>query len=246
MTEKIKESRKTEDRGRYEAEHLESEEEYYIKAFKRLDKTGKHTWNWAACIFGCSWMAYRKMYLYTLFFILIIVVFRLCAFSLVSFNMYGTFLSPDLFKYQHPVLYQSIFVCSWGICCIFTGYFGNALYYNAIKKRIRKGYHLLQKYCPTSIPSALAIIYCPLICFADWIAYKLQLKTDVKSEVNEETVRAYLNPNKKIHIAVKIANVLVCYIFLVGLFVAPAKKNEKQVMTKNVSVSLLSEDKTLM
>ena len=131
--------------------------------------------------------------------------------------MYGTLLSPDLFEKQHPVLYQSIFVCSSGICCIFTGYFGNALYYSAVKKRIRKGYHLLQKYCPISILSAIAIIYCPLICFADWISRKSQLQTPIESKVNEETIRAYLDPNKENHIAVKIANVLVCLLMIAGL-----------------------------
>ena len=106
----------------------------------------------------------------------------------------------------------------WFIPNVLLGYFGNALCYNAIKKKIRKGYHLLDKYCPTSIPSILGgPIFGTIVYFADRIAYKLQLKTDVKSEVNEETVRAYLNPNKKIHIAVKIANVLVCFFFLIGL-----------------------------
>ena len=64
----------------FEEECYETEEQYYEKAFKQLDETGKHTWNWAACIFGCAWMAYRKMYLYALFFVLTIGVFRLCAF----------------------------------------------------------------------------------------------------------------------------------------------------------------------
>lgn len=223
MAEKIKESCEALDRGRCEAEYFESEEEYYIKAFKRLDETGKHTWNWAAFLFGSAWMAYRKMYLYTLFFVLIIVVFRLCAFSLVSLSMYGTFLSPDLFENQHPVLYQSIFVCSWGICCIFTGYFGNALYYNAIKKRIQKGYHLLQKYSPTSILSAFAIIYCPLICFADWISRKLQLKTETEYEVNEETIRAYLNSARDIPGIVKAANTIIWLFLFVGLLCYWAK-----------------------
>jgi hypothetical protein len=234
MSEKVEESCETEDRECYEVE-CDDEVEYYVKAFKRLDETGKHTWNWAACIFGSAWMAYRKMYLYALSFVIIIVVFRLCAFSLISFSMYGNFLLPNLFKDQHPILYQSIFVCSWGICCVFTGYFGNALYYRAIKKKIRKGYHLLREYCPISILSWLCVFYSPLICFADWISRKSQLKTEVESEVNEETIRAYLNPNKKNHIAVKIANILVC-LLLIGavakIFTSDYRETRTRITTE--------------
>ena len=43
-----------------------SRAEYYEKAFDRLEKTGKHTWNWAAFFGGITWMLYRKMYLYGL------------------------------------------------------------------------------------------------------------------------------------------------------------------------------------
>ena len=46
---------------------------------------------------------------------------------------------------------------------------------------------------------------------------KFQLKTEVKSEVNEETIRAYLNPNKKDHIVNKIANVLAWFVFIAHL-----------------------------
>ena len=53
-------------------EEFETEEKYYEKAFDHLEKTGKHTWNWAAFLFGELWMAYRKMYLYTLFVSIII------------------------------------------------------------------------------------------------------------------------------------------------------------------------------
>ncbi len=42
--------------------------EYYEKAFDRLDKTGKHTWNWAAFFGGITWLLYRKMYLYAFVF----------------------------------------------------------------------------------------------------------------------------------------------------------------------------------
>lgn len=198
---------------------VDNEEEYYIKAFKRLDERGKHTWNWAACIFGSAWMAYRKMYLYAFLFFIICGVFNYCTFSLIAFNVYGNFLPFNLLENEHPRLYLFAEVCCWIIGRIFTGYFGNALYYSAVKKKIQKGYHLLQKYRPTSIPSALIVIYSPFICFADWISRKSQLKTEVKSEINEETVRACLNPNKENHIAVKIAGIF-AYLILIASFIA--------------------------
>ncbi|MBO7454511.1 MAG: DUF2628 domain-containing protein [Alphaproteobacteria bacterium] len=40
--------------------------QYYEKAFDRLEKTGKHTWNCAAFFGGITWMLYRRMYLYGL------------------------------------------------------------------------------------------------------------------------------------------------------------------------------------
>ena len=104
----------------------------------------------------------------------------------------------------------------WILESIFTGYFGNYLYYNVVKKRIRKGYHLLPKYRPTSISSlAFGFLF---VCPADWIAHGCQLKNYVEDKVNEETVRAYLNPNKKIHISVKIANVLSWLVAAVYIF----------------------------
>ena len=206
MSKKTNEPCKVEDSDYHEVEQFESEGEYYyIKAFKRLDKTGKHTWNWAAFLFGSQWMLYRKMYLYSCLFLVISVMLSPLPIILSKHLLLIKSESDDIL---------SIMIFFWFIPNVLLGYFGNAVYYKAIEKRIQKGYHLLDKYCPTSIPSILSGV---TICFADWIARKCQLKTDVKSEFNEETVRAYLNPNKKIHIAVKIANVLVCFFFLIGL-----------------------------
>ena len=209
MSEKAEESSEAEGHEHYETEYCE-EEEYYVKAFKRLDETGKNTWNWAAFFFGPAWMAYRKMYLYAFLFVVIRGVFEFRASSLFAFNIYGNFSSLHLLENEHQGLYLSISVFSWLACSILMGYFGNALYYNAVKKKIRKGYHLLRKYRPTSILSALCVVYSPFICFADWISRRSQLKTSVESKVNEKTVRAYLNPNKENHLSVKIANVLIC------------------------------------
>lgn len=199
-----------------EEEYLESEEAYYIKAFERLNKTGKHTWNWAAFLFGHGWMLYRKMYLYSFLFVIFCAVSISLSVGLSPWIAYLLSIKSEL---NRKVLLSCFGILGWFLPNVLLGYFGNAVYYKAIKKRIRKGYYLLDKYCPTSVPSILGgPVFGTIVCFADWIARKCQLKTDVESEVNEETVRAYLNPNKEIHIAVKIANVLACVFFLIGLF----------------------------
>lgn len=76
---------------------------------------------------------------------------------------------------------------------------------------------MLDQYRPTSISS---IGFWPFICFADWISRRSQLKTKIEEKVNEETVQAYLNPNKKNHISVKIANFL-AWTFFALVFVIP-------------------------
>lgn len=41
----------------------------------------KQSWNWAAFLFGFSWMAYRKMYLYSWIFVGLLVVESLCEYA---------------------------------------------------------------------------------------------------------------------------------------------------------------------
>lgn len=69
------------------------------------------------------------------------------------------------------------------------GYFGNSLYYRIVKKRIKEGYYLEDKHCPTSIFS----------CFGS-IFYLLGLGYHYTSEqkhvVNKGSIRDYLNPDR--------------------------------------------------
>lgn len=49
--------------------------EYYVRKWKILQgKRSPNSWNWAAFFAGLAWMAYRKMYRYSWFFIAAIVV----------------------------------------------------------------------------------------------------------------------------------------------------------------------------
>jgi len=187
--------------------YAESEEEYYVKAFKRLDETGKHTWNLAAFFFGLGWMLYRKMYLYGFLYYIAYGILQAYTLGITASVVYGGSSNVSILENDYPTLYWFVIGCFSLLVSVFTGYFGNAMYYSAVKKKIRKGYHLLDKYCPTSIPS---ILCWPVICFADWISRKLQLKVRGKNKANEETVRAYLNPDKEIHWVVRVANVIAC------------------------------------
>ena len=194
-----------------------NEEVYYLNAIKRLEKSGEYTWNWAAFFFGGAWMAYRKMYLYAFLYTLVTWTLSQSVLRLISPNVYGESSVPLILQNIHSGFFWFVFGCLWLIESILTGYFGNALYYRTIKKKIQKGYHLLDQYHPTSISS---IAFWPFICFADWISRRSQLKTEVEDEVNEETIQAYLNPNKKNHISVKIANFLT-WTFFALVFVIP-------------------------
>ena len=73
---------------------------------------------------------------------------------------------------------------------IYLGYFGNAIYYRIVKKRIKKGYHQVDDAHPTSI----------LSCFGS-IFYLLGLGYHYTSEqrhlVDKKSISAYLNPKRK-------------------------------------------------
>jgi len=196
MSEKVEELSEAESCEHYEVEYCD-EEEYYVKAFKRLNETGKNTWNWAAFLFGPAWMLYRKMYLY----------------GTIFYMIFGTI--------QNVVVSTgSVFLAfffSLGIRILY-GYFGNSLYYRIVKKRIRQGYHLLDRYSPTSI-SAVVPILGLLVCFADWISCDSQLKTKFEDKIDEKTIRAYLNSARENPFIVKVVNgilwVFIAWCFLV-------------------------------
>lgn len=78
-----------------------------------------------------------------------------------------------------------------------------------MKKKISKGYHLLEHYKPTSIVATIVPLGWVLICIAD----ELQLQHTENTVVDGDNIRAYLNPNRKNHRAVRIAN-LVALLFL--------------------------------
>ena len=71
---------------------------------------------------------------------------------------------------------------------ICLGYFGNSWYYGEVKDKIKKGYHLKKRHCPTSIPS----------CFSglSFLLGLVTLSSSKKYTVDKKSIRAYLNPNR--------------------------------------------------
>ena len=78
-----------------------------------------------------------------------------------------------------------------------------------------------------------------LICFADWFANKSRLKENTENEINEESIRTYLNPERENPRAVKIANVVAC--FMIAIFaVIQLKTNldNQEKMKKKIETSI--------
>ena len=171
----------------------ESRAGYYERAFEDLEKFKVNTWNWAAFFFGLSWMLYRKMYLY--------VILCACAFTLVmsAFEVMG------ITEHSMVSFIELLLACSFHI---YLGGLGNSLYYDVVKAKIRKGYHLLDKYCPTSLSSILFFEGFVFIWIAEVISRSMQLKKYYECEVTTETIRAYLEPSKEIPFITLMANIV--------------------------------------
>lgn len=169
LQKQLKQSLKTGIKNEKTQQEIEDEPieevEYYKSAFALLDKEGKLTWNWCAFLFGSSWALYRKMYLYS--FLGVILLSLLV--SIIEFivtksitpeawesSTFGTINEVMLAKAsaQSAAASRAIDAFIEFVSLIFWhvtwGYFGNALYYRTVKKRIEKGDHLLNNYRPTS------------------------------------------------------------------------------------------------
>jgi hypothetical protein len=141
-------------------------DKYYVSAFKKIDD-GKRTWNWAAFSGSFCWLTYRKMYFFALF----------CFLS--TFSPCCLFLGKD-----EALLFS--FVASG----IFLGAFGNNIYYGVIKRRIKSGWHLNEKYRGTS-PVLLYLsvtLFGAIAALVIWIRDKISLKKilETKSSFNTD------------------------------------------------------------
>ncbi|MGM9936417.1 MAG: RING finger protein [Candidatus Ornithomonoglobus sp.] len=89
---------------------------YYDQKFSMMNMSGKHiSWNWASFFLGAYWMMYRKMYLNTLFLVLISwAITFICFIPIVGWFIGG-------------ILAIALWVC--------MGMFGNAIYKRHIEKK---------------------------------------------------------------------------------------------------------------
>lgn len=93
--------------------------EYFKRKWEIAEgKKNKQSWNLAAFIFGFSWMAYRKMYLYSWVFIGVVMVELLCEFA---------FALPDRMSNAINIAIAISF-----------GKFGNYLYKHHAEKKIKE------------------------------------------------------------------------------------------------------------
>ena len=199
--------------------------EYYEKAFDRLDKTGKHTWNWAAFFGGITWMLYRKMYFNALLFSILylvtdlflcahavpkmggelgIVAACICIFELIvprvclmSLGMctahicdkFIHYFKNGMISFEGWEILIVVAVIAFIISRLYLGYFGNAIYYRIVKKRIKKGYHQVDDAHPTSIISCFGSMF--------FLLGLVTLSSSKKYTVDKGSIRTYLNPKRK-------------------------------------------------
>ncbi len=107
------------------------EVEYYKSAFALLDKEEKHTWNWCAFLFGPTWALYRKMYLYSFLGMILLSLLTI----IIKFIMIKS-ITPE--AWENSTFAKFIELVSAIFCYVIWGYFGNALYYRTVKKRIKR------------------------------------------------------------------------------------------------------------
>ncbi|GHU13706.1 hypothetical protein FACS189449_09410 [Alphaproteobacteria bacterium] len=112
--------------GRHDARGI-----YYLAAFKKLEDSGKNTWNWAAFLGGILWCSYRKMFGECAFLLL---------FEMVLSALFFPFLLFGAFAYFGENFPLEIFYVGIAIVFIpfrvFLGICGTANYYDQIKENI--------------------------------------------------------------------------------------------------------------
>ncbi|MDR2107631.1 MAG: DUF2628 domain-containing protein [Holosporaceae bacterium] len=158
----------------------DSADDYYVSAFRKINDTGKLTWNWAACCGGSCWLAYRKMYW-----------FGLCYFLLTILPSY-TFLKEESLPVHAALLVVSR---------ILLGFYGNSLYYFAVKNRIKEGRHLNEKYkgAHTILLYLNVTLFGAVAALIIWARDKIALRgllksrTSFNSDLNEENIRAVIS-----------------------------------------------------
>lgn len=104
---------------------------YYLKTLADFSKNlkSKISWNWSAALFGFLWMAYRRMYFFTILYILLIdFVFD---FIPTSINL--------LSKNPLPIeFYTYKFYFEYILMFFLNGLFANRLYFHFIHQKLKR------------------------------------------------------------------------------------------------------------
>lgn len=170
--------------------------DYYLSAFKKIEEVRKSTWNWAAFLGGEMWLNYRKMYMFGVFYFILSAII-----SFVFLCSIETTCKSVGFALREEVCISIFLLGFLTIPRIILGLFGNKLYYKRVKKNIRKGYHLCDKYKTTS-PAMLYFSYNPInliVALIIWIRGRALLRKSLKStasfdnKINEENIKAVVS-----------------------------------------------------
>ncbi len=202
------------------------EEAYYVCVFNRLEKEGKHTWNWAAFFFATAWMRYRKMFVAA-------VLCEIATFILSLSIIIGTIIIPE--QVNPPQVWVLVLLTQI-FCSILCGYFGNYLYYLHAKSQISIGFHLVDRYRCTSV---LAIFggWWSILAFwlADFLARKEYFSKHklTNTEFTEKNVRKFLRCKHKNHKYGRVAELVACMCITELLYynynIAVLQKQQTQV-----------------
>lgn len=148
---------------------------YYQGVYEKIMSGKKVCWNWAAALFGASWLLYRKMFaIYFLYYIVVV----LCAISgsIIAFSLIAEPLSL-----QDPSTTFIISAFAMGIISGFLvlGFFGNWLYLKHIHKKIDKGHHLYSLQNTSSFLAWMSVVSPLLLMFCiPFIVLKDKAKRD--------------------------------------------------------------------
>jgi hypothetical protein len=176
--------------GKDESDRESKADHYYRGAYEEIASGKKVCWNWAAALFGVSWLLYRKMFKVSFLYLISVILGAAVIGGLLAF-LFITFLSLILPESMSIIIGFFISIASQ---FSILGLFGNWLYVRHIHKKIDNGYHLCPLkntcrplFCVSIIPPLhiLALFFTPFIAWNDKRKVKAAL---AERALVEETV----------------------------------------------------------
>lgn len=213
--------------------------EYYKRNFQALENGKRAEFNWAACLFGGSWLVYRKMYLpAALWLPLWLSSIPLWVLLMLIFTFILTKLGV-IFDTASGIS-SVITIAIMFLTRISFGFFANALYYKAVKSKIKKGYHKLEEFSPTAFILAfmtrlpfVGIFFIILFASADHYANPFRRnKKNETFEVDADAINQYLEHDKEHRygrILSKIIYGVIIIIFAIGTMKVIGRKITSQL-----------------